>query len=542
MKTFSLVLLLFIISIVIYSQDAAAIRLHNNITPYQNNGEYDNLLFTNINLSSFTGPQNEPSVRINRINPNIVVAAWRDFRLGWDPSPVRRIGYTYSTNGGLNWAVAQLLPDPNPEHTSQSDPVVVSDVLGHFYISSTSRQPVTGFNRDMLIYKSTNNGQTFTLHATAVPGSGGAGEDKEWIFWDPVPTNSTYNTILISWTSFGPSPGIRFRKSNVGGSTWSATVNVGDNTSGQGSNICTGTGGQIYVVWAANGIRFDKSTNSGTSFGTDFQLSSVASTNDYPFICCDYSNRPSRGNVYVVWSDNRAGTYDAYIQRSTNAGANWLTTPIMINDVTTGSQYWPVIQCDTNGYLYVMYYDTRLGAAQVNSWIAYSTNQGTTWVNNRLSDVSFPANDVGTEARYGDYIGIDAFAGKVMTVWTDDRAGTPNQEIYTANLTGLIGVHPVSNEIPTSFNLYQNFPNPFNPVTKIKFDISKLSVVTVKVYDALGKEISIPVNEQLNSGTYEFPFDASKLTSGVYFYEIDVRQAGSSTGSFKDVKKMMFIK
>ena len=237
---------------------------------------YDNLLFTNNNLSLNSSPQNEPSVRISRTNPNIVVAAWRDFRLGYiDPDIIRRIGYTYSTNGGLTWSAPQLLPDPNPAHTSQSDPVVTSDAQGDFYISSTSRQPVTGYNRDMLLYKSTNNGQTFFLHSTAVPGSGGAGEDKEWIFCDLVQTNTTYNNIFITWTSFGPQPGIRFRKSTNGGLNWSTTVNVGDNTSGQGSNVCSGTNNQIYVVWAANGIRFDKSTNGGTSFGTDFQLSKL---------------------------------------------------------------------------------------------------------------------------------------------------------------------------------------------------------------------------------------------------------------------------
>ncbi|HEY3252200.1 MAG TPA: sialidase family protein, partial [Ignavibacteria bacterium] len=425
------------------SQESIATQPKASNTPYYIQGEYDNPLFTNINLSgNAPAPQNEPSVRISRVNPNIIVAAWRDFRLGYSGTIIRRIGYTYSTNAGLTWAASQLLPDPSPTYVSQSDPVLTSDAQGNFYLSSTSRKQ-NNFpeNRDQIVYKSTNGGQTFVFYSVGIASAGGGGEDKEWMFCDPVATNATYNNLFMTSTNTNGGA-IRFAKSTNGGLNWSAPVSF--TTGGTGSNICSGTGGQIYVVWDAGGTRFDRSTDGGLTFGTDFQLNSVASTNGFPFICCDYSNRPSRGNVYVVWDDARGGNSDVYFQRSTNGGLNWLSTPVQVNDVTTLNQYWPAIQCDTNGNLFVVYFDTRLGASQVNSWIAYSTNQGTTWVNNRLSDVSFPAIQPNGDVRYGDYIGIDAFNGKVFPVWTDDRAGTPNQEIYTANLNGLIGIQPVS--------------------------------------------------------------------------------------------------
>ena len=455
MKNFLLICLSFVVVTANYSQtgnsEAEAKDPGRFLSRGTYEGDYSSAIFTNKNLSVNSAPQNEPSIRISRVNPNFVVAAWRDFRLGYiEPNIVRRIGYTYSTDGGSTWAASQLLPDPNPNHTSQSDPVITTDAQGNFYISSTSRQPVTGYNRDMLLYKSTNNGQTFFLHSTAVPGTGGAGEDKEWIFCDPILTNTTYNNIFISWTSFGPQPGIKFRKSTNGGLNWSSTINIGDNTLGQGSNICSGTGNQIYVVWDVGGIRFDKSTNGGTSFGSDYSLTTVTTTNGFPFICCDYSNNATRGNVYVIWDDMRGGNSDVWFQRSTNSGANWLASPVRVNDVTTNSQYWPVIQCDENGVLYAMYYDNR-GGSLINTYVAYSIDAGTTWVNQLLSDSSFTATPVGGtggDVRYGDYIQIDAYNGKIIPVWTDDRKGTPNQEIYTANLSGLLAVNPVSTEIP----------------------------------------------------------------------------------------------
>lgn len=499
-------------------------------------GDYYSAVFVNNNLSLNTLPQNEPSVRISRVNPNFVVAAWRDFRLGYvEPNIIRRIGYTFSTNGGTTWAAPQLLPDPNPNHTSQSDPVITSDAQGNFYISSTSRQPVANYNRDMLMYKSTNNGQTFFLHSIAVPGSGGSGEDKEWIFCDPIATNTTFNNIFISWTSFGPQPGIKFRKSTNGGLNWSSTVNIGDNTSGQGSNICSGTSNQIYVVWDAGGIRFDKSTNGGTSFGADFQLTNVSSTNGFPFICCDYSNNATRGNLYVIWDDMRGGNSDVWFQRSTNGGANWLATPIRVNDVTTNNQYWPVIQCDNNGILYAMYYDTRAGASAINSYVAYSTDAGNTWVNQIMSDSSFTSQQPNSDVRFGDYIQIDAYNGKVIPVWTDQRKGFPNQEIYTANLSGLLAVNPVSTEIPVNFALYQNYPNPFNPVTRINFDLPEDAFVTMKLFDILGREVRTLVSQNLKAGMFYTELNASDLSGGVYFYKIEA-------GEFVESKKLVLVK
>ena len=505
------------------------------LKPFHFSGQslLDASVFTNQDLSGNSFPQNEPSVRISTKNPNIIVAAWRDFRLGVSPAE-RRIGYTRSTDGGLTWAVSQLLPDPNPDHDSQSDPVIACDSAGDFYISSTSRQPVSGFNREMLIYKSTNDGQTFSYFSTAVPGSGGAGEDKEWIFFDPVQTNTTYNNIFISWTSFGPSRGIKFRKSSNSGLNWTSTVSVSTSTSAQGSNVCSGTNGEIYIVWWQSGIRFDKSTNGGTSFGTDQTISSVSSSSNgsFPFICVDYSNGARRGDVYVVFADERGGNEDVWFQRSTDAGATWLANPIRVNDVTTGDQFWPVVRCDANGDLYVVYYDQRSG---FNSYIARSTDGGNTWLNDRLSDVSFFGNTPNSDVRYGDYINMDVYNGRVVPVWTDDRAGGDNQEIYSAIVDFPAGITHNPNVTPGSYRLYQNYPNPFNPSTLIKFDIPERAFVSLTIYDAVGREIGSPIRSVLSAGGYSIEWNAGGLSSGVYFYRINA-------GNFSEIKKMLLIK
>lgn len=97
------------------------------------------------------------------------------------------------------------------------------------------------------------------------------------------------------------------------------------------------------------------------------------------------------------------------------------------------------------------------------------------------------------------------------------------------------GIQSVTSEIPGKYELSQNYPNPFNPSTSIKFSIPQSGVTILKIYDILGKEIASLVNEKLNSGTYEYKFNAAGLTSGVYFYKLQ-------SGTFSEVRKMLLIK
>jgi serine protease len=104
------------------------------------------------------------------------------------------------------------------------------------------------------------------------------------------------------------------------------------------------------------------------------------------------------------------------------------------------------------------------------------------------------------------------------------------------NKYGLIGVEPISNEVPLKYTLYQNYPNPFNPVTTLKFDLPRQDEATVKVYDILGRETIVLLSKKkLSAGSYEITFDAGSLSSGIYFYRIE-------TQKFTDVKKMVLVK
>jgi hypothetical protein len=90
-------------------------------------------------------------------------------------------------------------------------------------------------------------------------------------------------------------------------------------------------------------------------------------------------------------------------------------------------------------------------------------------------------------------------------------------------------------EIVTEYSLYQNYPNPFNPSTLIKYSILNPGMVTLTIYDALGKEITQLVNEEQPTGVYEISWNASNFPSGIYFCRIQ-------SGSFIQTNKMVLIK
>ena len=121
-------------------------------------------------------------------------------------------------------------------------------------------------------------------------------------------------------------------------------------------------------------------------------------------------------------------------------------------------------------------------------------------------------------------LGANLFAGEAGSgVWR-----RPLSEMITS-------VEPVTSELPQVFSLSQNYPNPFNPTTGIRFQVSGVSDVRLSVYDLLGREVAVLVNERKAPGSYEVNFDATRLASGVYLYRL-------SAGQFVQSRKMIVVK
>jgi hypothetical protein len=97
------------------------------------------------------------------------------------------------------------------------------------------------------------------------------------------------------------------------------------------------------------------------------------------------------------------------------------------------------------------------------------------------------------------------------------------------------GVNKFNSGMVREFSLSANYPNPFNPSTSISYSIPENTLVTLKIYDVLGNEVVELINEQKESGNYQIDFNASELSSGIYYYTL-------TAGNFTSTKKMILMK
>ena len=269
-----------------------------------------------------------------------------------------------------------------------------------------------------------------------------------------------------------------------------------------------------------------------------------------PFWGLDIGGGPTQ-----FWTRNSAGGYNTGVGSAKyDYWSAVLTTPVQ----TLTSNQFPAAAAPNN-YLRFNYshafYLFGADLAPDSCIVETSTNNGTTWTSLLRMGASQTLSSGYNSSSIMSTVGgpfAGAFTPTVAGQWATKiipmPAGTNKvrfmaktgygNNLYIDNITsGLItglGGNTLS-FTPEKYELAQNFPNPFNPTTKISYSIPHQGLVTLKIYDVLGKEVMTLVNEQKSIGNYEVTFDGANMSSGAYFYRLEA-------GSFKDIKRMVLIK
>jgi photosystem II stability/assembly factor-like uncharacterized protein len=207
----------------------------------------------------------------------------------------------------------------------------------------------------------------------------------------------------------------------------------------------------------------------------------------------------------------------------------------LILKTTDGGNSWQTKVAQGFSEVYDLYFVSPDSGAAVgpNGVARFTTDGGETWFEDEDVTNYLDKRDVKRIVPFGKYYGTVIGSGGLSTFIAPDST-------YLDSIPGVTSVED-DFQLPTEFALYQNYPNPFNPATSIQYQVSSISQVSLKVYDLLGREVATLVNEKKYPGNYTVEFDASGLSSGIYFYQLSAGYFGKAAG-FTQTKKFVLIK
>jgi len=292
-----------------------------------------------------------------------------------------------------------------------------------------------------------------------------------------------FANLSTGWV-FGYSGGQNLFKTTDAGNTWQTqTYGSTDNGARWATMLNASTG--YYVSYNITNSRIFKTTNGGDNWTEQ--------------------TYPNPGNL---WSIKMINTNTGYV---CGDGGRLFRT-------TDGSAWVTVTAPTTNNYTSTDWYDIDNGVLGAGSgFAAITTNSGQSWL---------VKNTGGTSVWSMRMTHPD-------TIWCAQGFGF----LFKYVKGSAIGITEWTNEIPESYFLKQNYPNPFNPATTIEFGLKKAGIVSIKVFDVTGKLVDVIIdNVQFNQGTIKTAYNASKLSSGVYFYTLEVDNIKI------DARKMILMK
>ncbi len=350
---------------------------------------------------------NEPSFVVNPLDPNNMVAGWRQFPT--INSNFRLAGVAFTIDGGVTWTNLGVLDEPpGTNNPNQTDPVLAADLDGNLFYNSM----LFGSADGQVVYKSTDGGASWEdadfIYAD--------GTDKNWYAVDQRSSGQGASNHYATW-QFG---GGRFARSTDGGQTWDTWVN--------GASIYayleTDTQGTVHTGWwTGGGISYRKSTNAKDGSQTPtFTPTKFIPFGDLPWqlpinpagaagmitIDTPQEGEPNDGAVYMMASSvTNSDVCDVMFAKSLDRGQTW-STPIRVNDDsdTNDFNWMSAMSLAPGGRIDAVWLDTRDDPAHFLSKLYYSCSYdgGDTWIPNRALTAAFDTS-LGwpNQNKMGDY-------------------------------------------------------------------------------------------------------------------------------------------
>lgn len=470
-----------------------------------------------------------------------------------------------STDAGLTWTTTF-----SPSNTQPGCYIAVgpNDTVNGgcvIYVTNTGSTSARTYN----FYRSTDGGANFTLRSSQnyVGWIGSLNTAGRFVIngarTAPHPkiamdnSNGPYRgrLYLVYATNDPPGngnkPDVWLRYSTDQGATWSPQTIVNDNANPQSSDqwfpeiSCEKETGRLYIHWyddrnnpAAYGVDLyaTYTEDGGQTFKPNQRLTNVTFT--YPNPPCAANTNCYRGDYtsitgdkdigFSVWGDHRNGN-------ALNMGSYF---PDFAMKVSPASD--TLTNLSDSSFHYVSVPGVKLydQAAFFSAEVSPSPASGsiTMTLLNKTTNVPRDSLTVFPDSLRLKIVTSGSVTPGIYTV-TVKGSGMNGTPVHLRNIsitvTELVGI--VSNGIPVNFSLQQNYPNPFNPSTSINYNLAELSHVSLKIFNALGKEIASIVNERQQTGFYSVDWKAENYPSGVYFYTL-------TAGNFTQTRRMLLLK
>ncbi len=467
-------------------------------------------------LVTYNGPGNgiDQSYAIAVDNSGNVYVTGESFGNGTDDDYAT---IKYNSSGSLVWAVRYNGPGNGSDWAFS----LAVDGQGNVYV--TGKSFGSGTDADYATIKYNSNGVQQWVSRYNGPGS----------YIDIANSIKVDNSgnVYVTGVSYGINYNADYatiKYNYLGMQVWAARYNGPGNNYDHARDIEMDYSGFVYVTGESygSGTGYDYSTikydpSSGSQMWVARYNGALNLTDQaYALIVDIY------GNVYVTGNSRvnvNSGSDYATLKYSSSGVQQWVS---IYNGPASGNDYASSIELDNSGNVYVTGSSTGTGTYDDFTTVKYNSSGVQQWRARK--------NGTGNGYDFARGIVLDNYDNVYVTGISYGN-GT-NFDFLTIKYTQGSRLNSVFNsEVPDNFKLHQNFPNPFNPATKIKLELPKESNTKIAVYDVLGNELSVVVDEWLEAGSYEFDWNGSGFSSGTYFYKL-------MTDEFTETKKMILLK